>query len=55
MNISYIFHSPKTKNIDKSHFNEFNPLKFIETQRGKRKGGTSLEETLEAVFKDRER
>lgn len=48
---NYIFGSPKTKNINKSHFKEFDLLKYVKEQKGKKKEGT-LEEKLREVFEE---
>ena len=48
--MNYIFGSPKTKNINKSHFREFDILKFIEGQKGKKQTANVVEEKLNKIF-----
>ena len=48
--MNYIFGSPKTKNINKSHFREFDILKFTEGQKGKKQTANVVEEKLNEIF-----
>lgn len=48
--MNYIFGSPKTKNINKSHFREFDILKFTEGQKRKKQTGNVVEEKLNEIF-----
>ena len=50
VSINYIFGSPKTKNINKSHFREFDILKFTEGQKEKKQTGNVVEEKLNEIF-----